>query len=107
MFRIRIDLNTDLDPDPAFQVNTDSDLDPGFFMTKMEENSFFAKRFLQSLIALKMLRLLVPSSGFPKCLSKSLMGRGSSIPPFLKGRGRGSSTPPVAREGYCNAVGTK
>jgi len=41
VFRIHIDLNTDLDPvpDPAFEVNTDpdpaSDPDPGIFMTKI------------------------------------------------------------------------
>jgi len=30
VFRIRIGLNTDLDPDPAFEVNMDPD--PGFLM---------------------------------------------------------------------------
>ena len=56
MFWIRIDLNTDPDPDPAFKVNRvpDQDSDPGFFMTKMEENFFSFKNFLsifQSLMA--------------------------------------------------------
>ena len=49
MFQIRIDLNTDPDPDPAFQVNTDPDpnpdpaaeSDPGVFMTKMKEKKFW------------------------------------------------------------------
>ena len=47
VFRIRIGLTTDLDPDPAFKVNsdldqdpvfkvnTDPDPDPGFFMTSI------------------------------------------------------------------------
>ena len=41
MFRIRIDLNTDPDPDQAFEVNTDPDpawdldSDPGFFLTNI------------------------------------------------------------------------
>jgi len=39
VFRIRIDLNTDPEPDPAFKVNTDPDPapDPDFLMTKMKE----------------------------------------------------------------------
>jgi len=52
VLRIRIDLNTD--PDPAFKAKTDPDSDPGIFLTKMKEFFFLPKTitFFQSLIAL-------------------------------------------------------
>jgi len=59
VFRIRIDLNTDTDPDPAFEVNTDPDAasdpdsDPDFFMTKIKEIFLFENlTFFQSQIAI-------------------------------------------------------
>ena len=55
MFRIRIDLNTDPDPDPAFKVNTDldPDSDPGFYMTKMY--GIFFLKYKNSISSLKLL----------------------------------------------------
>jgi len=52
VFRIRTDLNTDPDPDPAFEVNSD----PGFFMTKIKEIFLFENLlFFQSQIAINTL----------------------------------------------------
>ena len=43
MFRIRTELNTDLDPDAAFNVSMYPDSDPDIFMTKIRR--FLAEKF--------------------------------------------------------------
>jgi len=40
VFRIRSELNTGSDSDPAFKVNTDPDPDSGFSKTKLKEELF-------------------------------------------------------------------
>jgi len=64
VFRFRIGLNTDRDPDPglAFEVNTDpdpdlvlkvkTDPDPGFFMTNILPNFLFCNSQFLSQIAI-------------------------------------------------------
>jgi len=48
VFRIPIDLNTDLDPYAAYQVNTEQD--PGFVMTKMKERKKLEQKKFSSVI---------------------------------------------------------